>query len=50
MNSPCDLDVITTPAGAHKRVIVCAPGFLDAVSLPETAAAGDGQPVLAQTE
>jgi hypothetical protein len=50
MNNPCDLDVITTPNGNRKRIIVTAPGFLDAVSLPETAATGDGQPVPAQTE
>jgi hypothetical protein len=50
MNAPCDLDFITTPDGTRKRILVSAPGFLDAVTLPETAAAGDGQPVLAQTE
>ena len=42
--------VITAPDGARKRVVVSAPGFLDAVTLTEPARAGDGQPALAQTE
>jgi|SRR5271166_1449611 len=50
MNNPCELDVITTPDGVRRRVIVSAPGHLDAITLPETTRAGDGQPALAQTE
>jgi hypothetical protein len=49
MNSRCELDVITTPDGAPKQMIVSAPGVIDAVSLPEVGAAGDGQPVPART-
>jgi hypothetical protein len=42
MNNPSALDVITTPDGSRKRVLVVAEGFLDAVSVAEIAAAGDG--------
>jgi hypothetical protein len=44
MNNPCDLDVITTPDGTRKQMIVAAAGVIDAVNLPES----DGQPVPAQ--
>jgi hypothetical protein len=50
MNHPCELDVITTQDGTRKRTIVNAMGFLDSVTLTETAGAGDGQPALAQPE
>jgi hypothetical protein len=50
MNNRCELDVITTADGGRKRMVVSAPGCIDAVSLPEIAAAADAQPVLAQTE
>jgi hypothetical protein len=51
MNNRCEeLDVITTPEGTRKRIVVSAAGFLDAVTLTQTPGAGDGQPALAQTE
>lgn len=48
-NSPCELDLITTADGTRKQMLVTAPGVIDAVSLPEVGAAGDGQPVRART-
>lgn len=39
MNNPGALDVVTTRDGSRKQVIVTAPGYIDAVSLPETATA-----------
>jgi hypothetical protein len=48
MNNRCELDVITTAEG-RKQMLVTAPGVIDAVSLPEIASAGDGQPVSART-
>jgi hypothetical protein len=50
MTNPCELDVITTPDGVRRRIIVNAPGYLDAVTFDENAGAGDGQPALAHTE
>jgi hypothetical protein len=35
VNRPCELDVVTTPDGSRKRVIVVAEGFLDAVSVDD---------------
>jgi hypothetical protein len=49
MNNRCELDVITAPDGVRRRVIVKAPGYLDAITLPETTRASDGQRALAQT-
>jgi len=49
VNNRRDLDVVTTAGGTRKQMIVTAPGVIDAVSLPEIAAAGDGQPVPART-
>jgi hypothetical protein len=45
MNNRCELDVITTPDGTTKRIIVSAPGVIDAVLV----AAGDGQQAVAQS-
>jgi hypothetical protein len=50
MNNRCELDVITTPDGVRRRIIVNAPGYLDAVTFDENAGASDGQPALAHTE
>jgi len=47
-NDPHEVNVITTPEGITKRILVSASGHLDALTLTETA--GDGQPALAQTE
>ncbi len=47
MNNRCELDVITTPDGARRRIIVNAPGFLDSVA--ETADSGEGQPAVVIT-
>jgi hypothetical protein len=49
-NAPSERGFITTPDGTSKRVVVSAPGFLDAVTLPESAEASEGQQALAQTE
>ena len=46
MNNPGELEVITTPDGTRKRILVTAPGCIDAV----IAATGDGQPAVAQSE
>ena len=48
MNNRCELDVVTTPDGVRGRIIVSAPGHLDAVKPTEPA--DDGQQALAQTE
>jgi|SRR5271156_2614293 len=47
-DQPREIRTVTTGNGTRKRIIVSAPGHLDAVTL--TAAAGDGQPAVPQTE
>ena len=50
MNNHCELDDITTPDGVRRRIIVNAPGYVDAGTFDENAGASDGQPALAHTE
>jgi hypothetical protein len=50
LNLARDVGTITTHTGVRKRVIVSAPGFLDAVTVSESSGSDDVKPAAPQPQ